>query len=391
MKKEDVVSLILYMLILAVSVIYGLGVLQPHFEYSGFTSGILYALYILGSVLASVFVCAVLLEIGHVIGAKIGKYQIIYVCVLHFMFYKKEEKLKFKFSNFDGLTGETKILPKDEKSNPHAYLIMGTLFIALFTGASFALFYLFKDYTGSKGDWGYFFLTMGVVSIICIIYNVLPFKLDSINDGYRMSMVSNPKNTEAFNELLRVEYELSQGNKDVEIKTFTELTNFTASLNMNKLYIALDKGNYDEALELVEIVLKNEATVSRKVYLRAFCMKIFLLYLLKGQETGDKFALENVSLELKKEILADKRSLASIRTYILIEGLSDGSKSECMLAIANVNGAYKATPKIRRGMEASLYNKVIDMVHEVHPKWNLNEYKLLAEMPEENKEEKSSE
>ena len=53
---------------------------------------------------------------------------------------------------------------------------------------------------------GYFALTVGVVAGICLLYNIIPFKLDSLNDGYRLVMVSNPKNKEAFNELLRVEY-----------------------------------------------------------------------------------------------------------------------------------------------------------------------------------------
>ena len=377
MKKEDVISLILYIIILAGAVIFGLGILQPHFQYSSFDKGIFYALYIFGAVAASVLTCSIIFELGHILGAKLGGYKILSVCILHILFYKDDKKLKVKFSSYDGLTGETKILPKSEKSNPRGYLLIGTLVATLFVVTCFILFYLNKDYKNYQGDVGYFFLTMGVVAIIIVIYNILPFKLDSLNDGYRMAMVSNPKNREAFNELLRVEYEISQGNQDVEIKTFTELTNFTASLNMNKLYIALDKENYEEALELVEIVLNNEHTVSRKVYLRALSMKVFLYYLTKSREEANKFVLDNFSLELKKEILSDSRSLVSIRSYILIEGLTDASKSECLLAIGNVNKAYKSTPKERREKEGKLYNKVIDIVDAEHPKWNFQDFKLV--------------
>lgn len=377
MKKEDVISLILYIIILAGAVIFGLAILQPHFQYSSFDKGILYALYILGAVAASVLTCSIIFELGHILGAKIGGYKILSVCILHLLFYKDDKKLKVKFSSYDGLTGETKILPKSEKSNPRGYLLIGTLVATLFVVTCFILFYLNKDYKNYQGDVGYFFLTMGVVAIIIVIYNILPFKLDSLNDGYRMAMVSNPKNREAFNELLRVEYEISQGNQDVEIKTFTELTNFTASLNMNKLYIALDKENYEEALELVEIVLNNEQTVSRKVYLRALSMKVFLYYLTKDREEANRFVVDNFSLELKKEILSDSRSLISIRSYILIEGLTDASKSECLLAIGNVNKAYKSTPKERREKEGKLYNKVIDIVDAEHPKWQFQDFKLV--------------
>ena len=279
MKKEDVFSLFLYMVILAVAVVFGLTVLQPHFEASSFKTGLTYALFILGAVIAAVMICALVFELGHVVGAKAGRYNILSVCILHLLFYKNEDKFKVKFSSFDGLTGETKILPKDEKSNPRLYLLLGNFIGTILIVLYFVLFYVNKEYKGFRGDVGYFFLTMGIVTIICVFYNILPFKLDLINDGYRLAMISNPRNRAAFNELLRVEHEISLGHNDVEIKTFTELTNFTASLNMEKVFIALDKENYEEALELIEIVLNNEQTVSHKVYLRALAMKIYLLYL----------------------------------------------------------------------------------------------------------------
>ena len=85
----------------------------------------------------------------------------------------------------------------------------------------------------------------------------------------------------------------------------------------------------------------------------------------------------NRAIELKKEILSDSRSLVSIRSYILIEGLTDSSKSECLLAIGNVNKAYKSTPKERREKEGKLYNKVIDIVDAEHPKWQFQDFKLV--------------
>ena len=378
MKKEDAVSLILYVLIIGVAVVYGLAVLQPHFDKSSFDLGIIYALFILGAVVASILSCALLFEIGHVLGAKIGGYKVLSVCVLYLMFYK-DGKFCFKFKAYDGLTGETKILPKSENAHPRAYLSVGTLLATILAVGCFVLFYVNKDYSQFRGDVAYFFLTMGIVALICVTYNIVPFKLDSMNDGYRMAMVSNPRNREAFNELLRVEYEMSIGNTDVEIKTFTELTNFTASLNMTKLYIALDKENYNEALNLVEIVLNNEKTVSRKVYIRAVAMKIYLYFLTKPREEANQFVLDNISIDLKKELSSDTRSLACVRAYLLAEGLVENSKSECLLAIGNVNKAYKATSKERRESEAKAYNQVIDMINETHPKWEFGEYKLLNE------------
>ena len=391
MKKEDITGLIMYLLILAVALVFGLTVLQPYFAHSTFKTGIIYALYILGAVAIAVVSASLLFEVGHILGAKIGGYKIISVCILHLLFTKEEGKIKIKFGPFDGLTGETKILPKSEKSNPRPYLLLGTLFNSLWLVGCIVIFYFNKDFIKtSRSDMAYFFLSLGVVVGICLFYNIVPFKLDSINDGYRLSMISNPRNREAFNELLRVEYEVSQGNTEVEIKTFTELTNFTAQLNMNKVYILLDNKKYQEADEMLDIVLKNKETVSYRVYLRAISMKVFVHVISSDLDTARQYIEENITLPLRRDISSDN-SLISIRAYLLITGLVDNSKSECVLALNKVYHAYKATPKNRRAAELNFFNQAIDIVHGVHPKWEVDKYRIVDEKAVPTQEEPKEE
>ena len=377
MKKEDVSGLIVYMLIFAIAIVYGLVILHPHFPSSSFNLGIVYALFILGAIATSVLFCTILFEVGHVIGAKLGGYDVISINFMHLMFYKENGKIRVKISNFDGLTGETKIKPKSENSNPKPFLLMGTVLVSLLILGMVFVFYFLKDYTKSiKGDMGYFALTVGVVAGICLLYNIIPFKLDSLNDGYRLVMVSNPKNKEAFNELLRVEYEISQGN-EVEIKTFTELTNFTADLNMNKVYMLLDKEQYQEADELLDIVLANKESVSSQIYLQAISMKIYINVMSKSKEEAEKYVSENITLELRRSI-SDEKSLISIRGYLLLAGLFDNSESECQLVLEKVYKAYKRVPKNRKEIELKMFNQALDLVVQAHPKWDVEKYKLVA-------------
>ena len=393
MKKEDITGLIMYLIILAVALVFGLTVLQPYFVHSTFKLGIVYALFIAGAIAVGVISASLLFELGHVLGALAGKYNILSVCILRLMFSKDEGKLKVKFGQFDGLTGETKILPKSEKSNPRPFLLLGTLFNSLWLVGCIVIFYFNKDMIRTvRSDTAYFFLTIGVVVGICILYNIVPFKLDSINDGYRLAMISNPKNKEAFNELLRVEYEIGQGNKNVEIKTFTELTNFTAELNMNKVYVLLDNKKYQEADEMLNIVLKSKESVSYRVYLRAISMKVFVHVVSSTLDDARKYIEENITLQLRREI-SDDHSLVSIRAYLLITGLVDNSKSECLLALNNVYRAYKLTPKNRRLAELTYFNQAIDIVHELHPKWEVDKYRIVDEkvMPSQKEEPQAEE
>ena len=100
MKKEDISGLIVYMIIFAVAIVFGLTVLQPYFVNSTYKEGIIYALVILGAIVVGVISSALLLELGHIIGAKIGKYQILSICILYLTFFKEEGKNKVKFAGF---------------------------------------------------------------------------------------------------------------------------------------------------------------------------------------------------------------------------------------------------------------------------------------------------
>jgi hypothetical protein len=313
-------------------------------------------------------------EVAHLIGAFIGKYNVYSVSILGFTIYKKDKKIAIKFSGYDGMTGETKIAPKSSKSNPIPYLMMGTLFFVVELISLLVAFNLLKAEKSTLNP-AYFILIMLVVSSMIYIYNILPFKLDTITDGYRLRLVSNPKNKEAFNELLKAEYEIGKGNKDIEIKIFTEITDFTAELNLNKVYLLLNNSNYKEAEELLDVILTGDGKMSNKNYIRAKAQKIFIEIVTKDLEEAKKYYETNVTIEERKTISEDT-SMECIRTYILMSGLFDNTRSETVLALDRVNKAFKRTNKARKDTELKLYNYALKRIIEVHPKWELNGYLL---------------
>jgi hypothetical protein len=392
MKKEDITALIVYVFIVAIAVIFGLTVLQQRMGASGM-SQIQYIGFILGAVVAGVVFNAILFELAHLLGAKIGRYDVLLLNILGFCFYKtKEGKTKFKFASFDGLTGETKIVPKQDVSkepNPRPYLLFGTFFFIIELVAIVIVFtYITSAFPNDKGlcNIAYFFLVFLFIGGMIFLYNILPFKLDSTTDGYRLVLVSNPKNKVAFNELLRVEHEISLGNSDVEIKTFDVITNFTADLNLNKVYVMLDKGEYEAAIPLVEQIIHAKQDVSEKVYVRACSQLVFIYMMTKPLEEATEIINTSLPVQVKKAISQDI-SMVSSRAYILLAGLIDKSKSEILLTINNIQKAFKSTPKARRAIEVRLFNNALDKVIEAHPKWNLGEYHL-KEVEEEKTEKK---
>ena len=377
MKKEDVIGLIIYLIIIALAVVFGFTVLQTHQVDSAF-QGMLYYLFVFISVIIGVLFNSILFELAHIAGAKAGKYEILSVTILYFSFYKENGKFKFRFSSFDGLTGETKIVPKkgyEDKANPTPYLIFGSLFFVVEAIIVMVIFTLFKDKGGALGDLAYGFLTVGAIGLVILFYNIVPLKIDSMTDGYRLTMVSNPKNKAAFNELLRVEHEIQQGNTDVEIKLFDEITNFTADLNLNKVYALLDKKEYKEAEEILDKIIAAKENIDAKVFIRARAQKIYINLITKDLEEAKEYYEKEVPVSERREISNDV-SMASIRAYLLMSGLLDKSRSECIIALNNVYRAFKKTPKNRQATEVTLFNEALDRVIAAHADWELEGYKL---------------
>ena len=380
MKKEDVAGIIVYLIIIVLAVVFGLTVLQNHAKPGETTlSGVAYVMYIIGSVLGGALLNGIMFEVAHVLGAKIGKYEVLSVNIFGICFYKVNGKTKVKFASFDGLTGETKIVPKEgmvEKANPYPYLFFGSLFFAVEAIAVMVAFSILNS-TGDPAmkDIAYSLLTIGAIGLVILLYNIIPLRVDSITDGYRLTMVSNPKNKIAFNELLRVEYEVSQGNTDVEIIIFDEITNFTADLNLNRVYALLDKKEYVEAEKILDKIIAAKETVSEKVFIRARAQKIYINLITKTPEESREYYEKEVPVSERREISNDV-SMASIRAYLLMSGLLDKSRSECIIALNNVYRAFKHTPKNRQETEIMLFNETLDKVVAAHPDWELEGYKL---------------
>ena len=381
MKKESIISILIYLLILAVAVIYGLTILQSHFnsEQTALTEIWQYAIYIVVSIVIGIIIVAVLSELGHILGAKVGGYKIVSTNILYFALIKEDEKFKFRFKNFDGLTGETIIVPnyeKKEKPNPLPYLMYGPIFILTWIVGAIVLFFIYNNSTGFDSDIGYGFLTTAVISTVILIYDIIPTKLDSVTDGYRLALLAKDKNFKAFNDMLTIQYNSIYGDSEtVEEVKVEENTTFAGESNLAKIYRLLDEKKYDEAKETLASVFENEATVSKKNMLEAQEHKIYINIMTMEKSELEKYYADEVPLSLKREISEDF-SIIGIRTYILMAGLLDKSRSECLRSLSKLNKAYKSTPANRRHNELVLFNEALEKVCQAHPKWELEIYKL---------------
>ena len=372
MKKENLFGILMYLVVFAIAVVYGFTVLQSHFADSTFNEVGSYALYILVSVFSGVIATALFQEFGHILGASAGGYKVTSCNILLFNIYKDNGKTKFRFASFDGLTGETKITPnyeKKEKPNPYPYLLYGTIFNLAIIVAGVFLFFTYYKSSGILGDLAYYFLTMSIINLMAVIYNIVPIKLDSLTDGYRLTRIKG--DVDSFNALLEAENGGAINNGDVRGDKLDKKigpAKFIPEVAISELSDYLLKEDYEGLFESVKKINEYESHLSDKDLLENKAQYIYASLLTKKDAELATFYENEVPFSLRRE-LSNSYNFVVIRTYIYVAGMMDGSLSECLLSCKKIVKALKTLPKNRRHTEIILFNKMLDLVINAHPKW----------------------
>ena len=371
MKKEDIASIVIYLLMIGAAVIVGLTAVQEVFRqyyHISFNNYVFAILVILSGLLLNIFG----LELFHVIGAKIGHYRILSVCVLGLCIYKKGGKWKFGLKDFDGLTGETKVAPKDENSKLGAYVWMPVLMYFVELISCIVIYTLAGDKNlpiTSPLKWmavaGILWI---VVSSMIALYNLVPIKLDSMTDGYRLTLISKKENMEAYNELLRVEAAQIEGTEVGEIKIFENITEYTASINLISVYERLNEGDYEKAEQLIDMIIVDPKKVSSQTYNRLLAQKLYIKIMTLPLEEVKAYYDKEINDNVRK-FIANDLSMESLRAYILIAGLLDESNGEVEFAKSRKDKALKRVATGRKEVEQKLYDEALNKVYEAHSDW----------------------
>ena len=381
MKKEDLLSIFVYLIMISLTLVLGLTVVKNTF--GSFVCPPLNNPILMGFIylFVGIILNAMLIEFGHIIGALLGGYAVYSINVLYFNFYKKDKKWKFRFKTFDGLSGETKIISKNKPKSylnlyclfPFiAYLLLVSIFIVLFMMkqqiAPAENFHL----NNSIGAFMFFVIIGGVMQI----YQIMPFKLDCKNDGYILTLISKKEKREAYEEFLKIQYAQENMITIPEYKVFENINDFSAEVNLFAVYDKLDKAQYEEAEKIIDLNLLNIKKISKNVYFNSLSHKIFILLVSKGVDECKKFCESNIDRDYRKFVNSSISS-ETVRAYILISGLIEDSESETRNAIKVRDKALKKFPVVWKEIENKLFDVCIEKINEVHPEWKIKEKQIV--------------
>lgn len=393
MKKNDLMGYLVYAIMIGIAIGVGLGVIRPLFTtYNAALQGNLGVVFVLLAVIGGIIFTALMLELGHLLGAKAGKYKVISWNCLFFQFKKDEKgKTKFSFANFDGITGETKFIPLDpKKSNPRHVIYMPLVFFLLEVVVCSVLMVLGKTFAETDASWMWSFI-VGVVVLtvggMIFLYDIFPAALDGKNDGYLIPILNNETNVYAYNEMLIAENAMMKGQKVTSTPVYQSVTDFTYRLNDVTIYNRLAEGDYNGALEINDLTIKSKDKVSRRIYNNAIAQRTAIdLY----RKPLDEAKEEYISLPLEeKKYIESLASAPAVRAYILISGLINDSINETKGAMDQADAAIKASGEDKRKVEERLMRFALKKVLEKHPDWDFSEYNLNKDSLTKNKGEET--
>ncbi len=370
MKKNDFATFIVYVAMFAIALLVGFLVIKPIMETSGSLPLHPVLIMVFGLVGGVIFNAAIL-ELGHALGARTGKYRILRCIVLGVGVKRVNGKLKFGFGGFDGLAGETKVAPKDVKeSSLTAYIFFPILFLFVeFVGCMVGIVICQNKTDHSLASLHILLVTILTIGGMIFFYDLFPARLDSVTDGYLLVLLSKPANKEAYNNLLLAEEAALEGAPIPETPVYDAITDFTATLNFLTVYRHLTAGHPDEALPILDPIINAEKDVSISTKYQALALKLTIL-LERDDKSKGKALYEELD-DAQKKYIASIADLTALRAYFLIASFIEGSENEGNYAIDKVERNIKSCDPNYKEAEKSLLQLDVDLAREAHPSWDI--------------------
>jgi len=366
MRKEEIRGLIIYAIMLIAAIIVGFTAIRDQMALYAPTnmSGFGFILVVL---LISYLVNVIGLELLHVFGAILGGYVVTSINILGLCFYKKDKTWKVGFRDFNGISGQTVIAPKKEKLNPNLQTWLPIFGFAVELGTCIVVASLVKE--SPKAAWLVPASTiMLLIGSMLAFYNFVPIKLDSETDGYKIRLFTKPINVKAYNQMLEIQEKKRLGEEIKEIPVFEEITEYTAEINIIAMYKYLEEEKFEEAEKIIDTLLENKKVLGANEYNRLVAQKLYIVLLNKNAEEAKELYDKICPTEIRR-FIANDNSMPSIRAYVMIAGMIEGSESEVLFAKSKVEKAKKRALASEIKAEEKLLEKALDHVYKAHPKW----------------------
>ncbi len=366
MKKAPNFSLLVYAVFLVALYFIGTSILAPAQTALGSQS----FLFFISAIVICFIICVFLMELGHIIGAKIGGYRIVSVSFMWLMFRKNKGKMQVKLHSFDGFTGETIIAPKKEKANPLPYFWGGTILLLIVLVLGIALPNLLPKTLEGKtfACLKYGSYVLSIIAGLLIVYNILPFQLDTKNDAIMMKNVTK-ENVAVFNNLCALKEALYKGEiLPADIEPLEDVDYLKGQWNYYAYLANTYQGNYVKAEEIIDGMIAKSEKLPEDLYRELLVAKIFLIIMGRSVDEAKEY-FKNLN-QSQRKLVNEFNSVEGCRNYFALLALVIESKEDATTAYKKYQSKKKSLLEEGRLFdEEQMMSIVVNKIHELHSDW----------------------
>lgn len=311
--------------------------------------------------------CGLVYNLGKLIFSLICGYELVYFNLYFMGIEKMNGKKKLFFGLKHDLNCKVVMKPKKDNVNTTLPLLGGTIASIMAFGITYLLIFVLKTSATTK----FFFLVSSMFYIFMVVLNLVPCRMDSINDGFSLFLLKditlkNVYLTNLHNAHAMMDPSLEYKYQDIEINEHP----FVLEAQIYNYYCLLNDKKIKEALNVISTIYEDRKNLISEEHSNT--VLISYVYNLCVNKSNEELKELYSKLDINaKQIINSGKNLENIKTSLYIFTYIDEDK-EGYVKIINDIDKVKAKYRYSRfvGVEEEMIKDVIKDVQENKPEWN---------------------
>lgn len=311
--------------------------------------------------------CGLVYNLGKLIFSLISGYKLVYFNLYFLGIEKINNKNRFFFGLKHELNCKVVMEPKKEEVNTTLPLLGGTIFTLVAVALTYVLIFALKTSATTK----FFFLVSSLFYFFMILLNIIPCRMDSLNDGFTLLLLKDKSKKNIYLNNLKNYGALFDTSKNIIYQNI-EVENHPINLEAQiyNYYYLLDNNEIEKALDL----LSKCDEYRKNVILEEHQNLIFItkVYNMCYKKADEELKVLYSSLDANyKHLINEGKKFESIKTALYIFTYIDEDKEGYIKIINDIDLKKKKYRYVRFvEQEEKMIKHIINDVQNNKPEWN---------------------
>lgn len=218
-------------------------------------------------------------QMGKVIFAKLTGFKVLSLNVVFLCFRFINNKIKFDLKFSENFAGSLEVIPDSNKKKYNPILFhLGGLIAFLLVAVLASLITMFIDRKIM-----YIVLNSTIISLIVLMFQLFPFYMDYINDGFALVLLCNKNNREVYFDNLKQNAALKYKNDEIQLIDYPYYDSLLQAESLKyKYYYFMQKKDFENASKTCDLILQNKKYVKSEDILLFESNRLYFILSDKG-------------------------------------------------------------------------------------------------------------